>query len=180
LSAADAEAILSFLNGFAPLCSRDAADADDDGEVSVVDAVRILAYLQGREIPPPPPGPETCGPDPTPDDLSSSGYPDDACGSAGAEFRRSDANGDGRVDLSDVIFSLGCLFRGSACPECQDAADANDDGRIDLSDPIFGLDFMFRGGFPPPPPGPYQCGPDPTDDELRDCEAPQLCGPPDR
>ncbi|MBI4603351.1 MAG: hypothetical protein HY721_15475 [Planctomycetes bacterium] len=30
--------------------------------------------------------------------------------------RGADANDSGKVDLSDAVFSLGCLFLGQACP----------------------------------------------------------------
>jgi hypothetical protein len=87
-------------------------------------------------------------------------------GLSGPTFRRGDANGDGRVDISDTIFGLNFQFRGGPAPGCDDAADANDDGRIDISDTIFGLNFQFRGGSAPPPPGPTICGADPTADPL--------------
>ncbi len=50
-------------------------------------------------------------------------------------FVRGDGNIDGRVDISDVIFVLGCQFLGTRCPDCLDAADANDDGNQDIADP---------------------------------------------
>jgi hypothetical protein len=81
-------------------------------------------------------------------------------------FQRGDANGDGKVDISDSIFSLGCQFLGSRCPECLKAADANDDGRFDLADAIYSLSWIFRGGPILPPPGPFECGTDPTPDAL--------------
>jgi YD repeat-containing protein len=86
-------------------------------------------------------------------------------------FLRADSNGDGGVDISDAIFTLGYLFLGSASPGCLDALDANDDGSIDISDVIFTLAYLFLGtGAPPPPPGPHQPGPDPTPDAIG-------CGP---
>lgn len=83
----------------------------------------------------------------------------DACQ---AVFHRGDANGDGRYDLSDVIFLLSALFVGGPSPGCADAADANNDGRLDVSDAGFSLFFFFIGGDPPASPGPPResCGPD--------------------
>jgi hypothetical protein len=59
----------------------DAADADDNGQVQLTDAVRILGFLFLGTAPLPapfdPPGP-SCGPDPTEDGigcLSSSACP---------------------------------------------------------------------------------------------------------
>ena len=81
-------------------------------------------------------------------------------------LRRGDANVDGRVDLSDAVFTLGCLFQGAECPRCPDAADTNDDNRVDLSDAVSILDFAFQGGPPPPTPGPFVCGFDPSDPDV--------------
>lgn len=85
-------------------------------------------------------------------------------------YRRGDSNGDTDVDISDPLHSVGCLFLGSACTECPDAADSNDDGDYDIADPIQTLNWLFRGGPAPPAPGPFLCGADPTsDDPFTDC-----------
>jgi hypothetical protein len=83
-------------------------------------------------------------------------------------FRRGDANASGAIDLSDGVFILECLFREGACPGCLDASDANDDGDLDLSDALRILLWLFHVADAPPPPGPSNCGPDPTVDTL-DC-----------
>jgi hypothetical protein len=95
--------------------------------------------------------------------------------SAAAEnlFRRGDANGDGKLDVSDGIHTLGFLFSGSAAPPCRDAADANDTGAVDLADAAFIFNFLFQGGVEPPPPG-LECGLDPTSDGLG-CDAYAPC-----
>jgi hypothetical protein len=80
-------------------------------------------------------------------------------------FRRADANGDQRLDISDGVRALLVLFGGAEPPACLDALDANDDGRVDVSDPIALLDHIFREGNPPPSPG-ASCGTDPTADDL--------------
>lgn len=84
---------------------------------------------------------------------------------------RGDANGDGLVDLSDSISLLDQLFLGGSASRCPDAADANDDGEIDISDPTYILLVLFLGGAALPPPGP-ECGEDPTEDTLGECESP--------
>jgi hypothetical protein len=92
--------------------------------------------------------------------------------SPAAEFIRGDSNSDGLFNISDPIATLGCLFSGSACAECEDAADVNDDGNVDIADSVYGLNHLFIGGPAPPPPHPlpgfdatptdtYPCG-DPT------------------
>ncbi len=79
-------------------------------------------------------------------------------------FKRGDANADGKVDISDVLSVVNHLFLGGAAPPCSDAADANDDGSVDISDALAVVNFLFLGGAPIPPPGPTNCGPDPTAD----------------
>ena len=56
-----------FLGGPEPTC-QDAADSDDNGQLNITDGVRILNYLFLGGPAPPAPGPDTCGPDPTPED----------------------------------------------------------------------------------------------------------------
>jgi len=51
-----------FMSGATPTCP-DAADADDNGQVSITDAVYLLNYLFMSGPQPPSPGPDTCGPD---------------------------------------------------------------------------------------------------------------------
>jgi hypothetical protein len=84
-------------------------------------------------------------------------------------FRRGDPNESGEVDLSDAVYTLGCLFLGTECPKCPDAADSNDDGELDLSDGIHTLQFLFSGGDAPPAPGPDACGEEPEEDGLAEC-----------
>ncbi len=47
----------------------DACDANDDGRVDLADPIATLAYLFRFDTPPPPPGPNAAGPDPTADKL---------------------------------------------------------------------------------------------------------------
>ena len=85
-----------------------------------------------------------------------------------AEAPRGDANADGRVDISDAIRIFMFLFMGAPAPLCLDAADAWDDGHLDITDGIVILLDFFRPGTGISTPGPFACGPDPTDDDL-DC-----------
>jgi hypothetical protein len=86
----------------------------------------------------------------------------------GEQFRRGDANADGRLDIGDAVHLLNHLFSGVARLTCLKAGDSNDDGRLDIGDPIGLLAYLFGGGFAPPTPF-TDCGLDPTPDEL-DCE----------
>ncbi|MGQ9590830.1 MAG: hypothetical protein ACUVYA_11105 [Planctomycetota bacterium] len=85
------------------------------------------------------------------------------------EFRRSDADSNGRLEITDAIFTLNYLFLGGREPTCPDAADADDNGRLEITDPIRVLGYLFLGGGAPPAPGPAFCGPDPTPDGLDPC-----------
>ncbi|MCA8962834.1 MAG: dockerin type I repeat-containing protein, partial [Planctomycetes bacterium] len=63
----------------------------------------------------------------------------------GIGFVRGDANSDGEVDISDVIFSLSYLFTEGDDPACFATGDANHDGEIDISDSIYLLSYLFQG-----------------------------------
>ncbi len=80
-------------------------------------------------------------------------------------FLRGDANGDGRINLTDSISILGHLFQGMPL-ECADAGDFNDTGDLNITDVVAMLEYLFQpGGALPPPPFP-ELGVDPTPDEL--------------
>jgi hypothetical protein len=84
-------------------------------------------------------------------------------------FLRGDADGNSAMELTDAIAVLGRLFLGGEAPGCPDAADANDDGELNLTDPIAILSRLFLGREALPPPGPVDCGVDPTPDGLPAC-----------
>lgn len=69
----DAVTILLLLFGGAEVTCRDAADTNDDGRLDVSDAVTLLRFLFLGEPAPPAPT-ETCGPDPTEDDLDCAAF----------------------------------------------------------------------------------------------------------
>jgi hypothetical protein len=91
-------------------------------------------------------------------------------------FRRGDVDASVSFDVTDPILVLNALFLGGEVPRCQDAADSNDDGAVDLTDAIYSLGRLFIGGEPIPPPGPENCGEDPTPDQLPPCLNPQCEG----
>jgi hypothetical protein len=73
---ADAAATVSYLfptgpagTEFLPDC-LDACDSNDDGRIDIADAIRILGWLFRSDPPPPAPGPDQAGLDPTEDKLS--------------------------------------------------------------------------------------------------------------
>ncbi len=83
-------------------------------------------------------------------------------------FVRSDTNGDGSLDISDVVSILSSLFVAGTPPlPCDDAGDCNDDGSIDISDAIYALAALFvPGSSQPTAPYPF-CGVDPSVDLLQ-------------
>src|SRR5690606_38795471 len=83
-------------------------------------------------------------------------------------FVRGDANGDGSLDISDPVSTLGYLFLGNTAT-CLDALDVDDDGDLALTDAVVALSFLFQGGTEPAPPFPDP-GTDPTPDSLG-CES---------
>ncbi len=86
---------------------------------------------------------------------------------AACRFKRGDANGDGRLDISDAVTLLIYMFEGGRGPlRCEDAGDANDDGGLDIADAVRILGRLFAHGAPFDPPYPA-CGNDPTIDALR-------------
>lgn len=71
----DAIAVLNwlFLGSANPSCT-DAADVDDNGRNNITDAIQLLQFLFLGGPPPPAPGKDDCGMDPTADPLSDCNY----------------------------------------------------------------------------------------------------------
>jgi hypothetical protein len=61
-----------------------------------------------------------------------------------------DCNGDGAIDIGDVVHLLNYLFIGGPAPKPLPAGDANCDGMINVGDAIYLANYVFIGG---PPPG---------------------------
>ena len=59
-------------------------------------------------------------------------------------FLRGDANRDGKLDISDPIYTLGFLFLGNPVDlSCTDAADVDDSGAVGIADAIFTFQYLF-------------------------------------
>jgi hypothetical protein len=80
-------------------------------------------------------------------------------------FIRGDADGDGRLSLTDPIRILGSLFLGGPALSCEEAADVDDSGALQITDAIALLGYLFLGAPAPPAPFPNR-GADPTADLL--------------
>jgi hypothetical protein len=61
-----------------------------------------------------------------------------------------DANGDGKVTVSDVVYLINYLFKGGPAPIGMYTGDANCDGKVTVSDVVYLINYLFKGG---PPPG---------------------------
>jgi hypothetical protein len=72
-------------------------------------------------------------------------------------FVRGDANGDGMLDISDVIAILGVAYFNDEPGPCLEAMDAAGDGVITFFDAGRVLTYLFLGSYAPSPPFP-ECG----------------------
>lgn len=61
-----------------------------------------------------------------------------------------DANGDGAIDIGDVLYLITYLWKGGPPPDPYASGDVNCDGRISLSDVVYLINYLYRDG---PPPG---------------------------
>ena len=91
-------------------------------------------------------------------------------------FKRGDVDGNGQVfSILDGLYLLEWGFTLGPPPFCFDAADADDNGEVfPILDAITIFNWGFTGGPAPPDPGAFECGVDPTEDDLP-CEAISGC-----
>jgi hypothetical protein len=61
-----------------------------------------------------------------------------------------DANGDGTIDVGDVVWLINYLYRSASPPVPLKAGDANCDDLVDVGDVVFLINYLFKGG---PAPG---------------------------
>jgi hypothetical protein len=73
-------------------------------------------------------------------------------------FLRGDANCDGTVSVSDVVYLINYLFKGGPWCWCDSVdpldchkgpGDANCDGTVSVSDVVYLINYLFKGGSPP-------------------------------
>jgi len=60
-----------------------------------------------------------------------------------------DVNGDGVVDLGDVLHLINYLYKGGPAPDPLEAGDVNCDGVVDLGDVLYLINYLYKGGPPP-------------------------------
>jgi DNA-binding beta-propeller fold protein YncE len=92
--------------------------------------------------------------DPSDGNLWISDYWDDTIkkieGFDTAEIINGDINGDGIVNVGDIVYLITYLFRNGAAPQpvlC--AADVNADAVVDLGDVVFLINYLYAGGSAP-------------------------------
>jgi hypothetical protein len=64
-------------------------------------------------------------------------------------FTRGDTNGDGDINIADVIFLVNYLFLDGPAPTPLAAGDADSSGEVDIADVIFLINYLFLDGPPP-------------------------------
>lgn len=57
-----------------------------------------------------------------------------------------DVNGDGLVDLADLVYLVEYLYIGGTAPDPVEIGDATCDGVINLGDVIYLVNYLYRGG----------------------------------
>jgi hypothetical protein len=65
------------------------------------------------------------------------------------EYVRGDANGDGVIDIADVVYLINYLFIDGPAPEPLEAGNANCDEVVDIADVVYLINYLFIGGPPP-------------------------------
>ncbi len=84
--------------------------------------------------------------------VASDGFLDDtlkvgiAVTAAACIAKPGDANGDGKVNLSDIIFQVNYVFKGGLPPDPFCRGDDNADTKINLQDVIYEVNYVFKGG----------------------------------
>ena len=63
---------------------------------------------------------------------------------------RGDANGDGIIDVGDVVYLVSYLYRNGPAPDPLEAGDANCDAIVNVGDVVYLVSYLYKGG---PPPG---------------------------
>jgi len=64
-------------------------------------------------------------------------------------YEEGDANGDWKLDATDVVYLINYLFLCMPAPDPLEAGDANCDGVVDASDVLYLINYLFLGGPPP-------------------------------
>ncbi len=63
--------------------------------------------------------------------------------------RSGDANGDGNVDVGDIVALINYVYRAGEPPRPWEAGDANASGAADIGDAVYLIHYVFKNGPPP-------------------------------
>jgi hypothetical protein len=69
------------------------------------------------------------------------------------EGTRGDVNGDGIINIGDVVYLVTYLYKAGPAPDPLWVGDANSDGIINVGDVVYLISYLYRGGPPPCSPG---------------------------
>jgi hypothetical protein len=61
-----------------------------------------------------------------------------------------DCNGDGVINLGDVVYLITYLYKNGPAPNPILAGDVNCNGVVDLGDVVYLITYLYKGGPPPP------------------------------
>ena len=64
-------------------------------------------------------------------------------------IKRGDANGDGIVNVGDIVYLVSYLYKGGPEPTPEEAGDVNLDGIINVGDIVYLVSYLYKGGPPP-------------------------------
>jgi len=64
----------------------------------------------------------------------------------GDPFVIGDVNGDGVLDLGDVLYLISYLYKGGLAPDPLEVGDCNCDGVVDLGDVLLLISYLYKGG----------------------------------
>jgi len=68
---------------------------------------------------------------------------------ATTSYFHGDANNDGQITVSDVVYLIDYLFKGGPAPVPIQSGDANCDGKVTIGDAVYLVNYLFKGGKPP-------------------------------
>lgn len=66
-----------------------------------------------------------------------------------ALYATGDANGDGSINIADIVFLVAYLFKGGPAPSPLWRADVNGDCKVTIADIVYLVSYLFKGGPPP-------------------------------
>ncbi|UCB53610.1 MAG: dockerin type I repeat-containing protein [Candidatus Zixiibacteriota bacterium] len=66
------------------------------------------------------------------------------------DFVRGDANGDGIINVGDIVYLVSYLYKNGPAPSPVEVGDCNCDGIVNVGDIVYLVSYLFKNG---PPPG---------------------------